>query len=435
MAKKRVLIITYYWPPSGGSGVQRWAYFAKHLEKEGEWEPLVLTVDPDYASYPVIDSSLEELTRDVRVFKTKSFDLLKVYSRLKGGGKSQKIPQGSVGSKNKKSLIDKLALRIRSNYFIPDARVGWNKHAYKEAVEIITKNNVDLIISTGPPHSTHLIADKLKENFKIKWIADFRDPWREVFYSDLFSKYRSEKKDALDAELEIKILNSADYVTTVGESMKELLSGKIANDKNKTHVFHNGYDADLIDSVKEVRNNKFTIVHIGVISEKQPYKALYEFLKELSSTVKEDIRLEIAGNVNDTILDLFKKLDTIEFIYHGKVSHKQAISVMKSGDLLVNCLADTPLSKLLISGKLMEYIACSKPILVIGDKEGDAAKLLNSFETGITLHKEETEQMCSFARNLIENPTSSEANVSQIKEFSRLSISKKLSKFMSSIID
>jgi len=171
--------MTYYWPPSGGSGVQRWMYFAKYLKQQG-WIPFVITVDEKNASYPVLDQSLLTEVDNIHVIKTKTVEPLKWYSLLFTGSKKGGIPQGEV---QKSGLLRKFATYIRGNFFIPDARKGWNSYAVREAVKLVKKENIKTVITTGPPHSTHLIGLKLKSLSEIKWFADFRDPWTDIFYN------------------------------------------------------------------------------------------------------------------------------------------------------------------------------------------------------------------------------------------------------------
>ena len=175
--------MTYYWPPSGGSGVQRWMYFAKHLKQQG-WIPFVITVDEKYASYRVLDKSLLTQVDDIHVTKTKTIELLRWYSLFFTGSKKRGIPQGEV---KKNGFLSRFAAFIRGNFFIPDARKGWNTYAEKGSIKLIKKENINIIITTGPPHSTHLIGSRLKSSLGIKWFADFRDPWTNVFYNkDLY---------------------------------------------------------------------------------------------------------------------------------------------------------------------------------------------------------------------------------------------------------
>jgi glycosyltransferase involved in cell wall biosynthesis len=426
---KKVLIITYYWPPSGGSGVQRWAYFAKYLKEIGECEPIVVTVHPSSASYPVIDESLKELTKGIRVIRTKSFDLLKLYAILKGGKSTENIPQGSVGDSSQKSLFDRLSLYIRANFFIPDARIGWNKYALKSAQKLIDMEGIKLVITSGPPHSTHLTGLKLKKDNNIQWIADFRDPWREVYYNEIFK--RSKRADQKDIDIEKQVLETADFVTTVGPSLGELLESKIKGDKNKVKIFYNGFDHDLLKKVEKEELSTFTIAQIGVFSAKQPYKAYLEFLKSLAKVTP--FNLELAGNIEAFILEEIRKIKGVSLKHHGKVSHAKAIAIMKSAHLLTNCLPSTKEAKLIISGKLMEYISTGNPIMVIGDKNGDAGKLIGEAKAGKVFDANEIQEMVDFALFSKDNIGKQYTEIFP-SQYTRENITKSLSRFLHELL-
>ena len=263
--KGGVIILTYYWPPSGGSGVQRWMYFSKYLKELG-WKPFVITVDQKKASYPVLDNSLEKIVKDIKVIKTSTNEPLKFFSFLTTGGFRKGIPQGEVKNRG---LFNKLSNYIRSNYFIPDARLGWVDFAYRECKKLIIKNNIKHVITTGPPHSTHLIGLKIKKDFEIKWTVDFRDPWVNIFYNKnfLFTKKSINKQK----ELEKKVLNNANLVlTTIGGDLKEQLQLKAPN--QNFAVVPNGYDDVLINKIKSEKSKKyFHIVYTGLLTKNHPY--------------------------------------------------------------------------------------------------------------------------------------------------------------------
>ncbi|MEY5040839.1 MAG: hypothetical protein RLZZ414_370, partial [Bacteroidota bacterium] len=210
-SKKKVLIITYYWPPAGGSGVQRWVKMAKYLE-EFNISPIILTVQEAYAAYPVVDQSFNiDISNSIEVIKTKSRNY---YSFFKIFNKQYKVPQGGVGNKSKSSIFQYISLFIRNHIFVPDPRIGWNKYALKEAKKIITEKNIDIFITTSPPHSTQLIGLELKKwRSDLQWLADFRDPWTDIFYyKDLkhtfISNYLNKKK-------EIEVLSKSNLITVV----------------------------------------------------------------------------------------------------------------------------------------------------------------------------------------------------------------------------
>ena len=379
-----VLIISYYWPPSSGSGVQRWMYFAKYLSDCGV-TPLVLTVDPSKASYRKIDEEFSDFVKDVKVYKTKTLEPLKLYSMLTTGSTKKGIPQGSVGAE-KNGLFSKISRYVRGNIFIPDARIGWKLYAVKAANKIITNNNIDLIITTGPPHSTHLIGRVLKRKYGIKWIADFRDPWTEIYYNqDLLQSKKSKEKDG---KLELSVLNEADRVLTVGPSMADLLMDKIPSQKSKFSFIYNGYDAKKMISVQSQKSNKYmTISYIGLLTDAMPHSTISESLKLFVQQNKgANIKVRLAGDICTSFLDSIQSImppNQIEIL--GYIPHREALNVMKSSDILFTCLPTQDHSKIMISGKMLEYIASGNSILCIGNQESDAAKMIQNNAAGIVL--------------------------------------------------
>lgn len=375
---KKALIISYYWPPSGGSGVQRWMYFAKFLGENGI-EPTVITIDPKEAAYPAMDESLMKHTKDVRVLHTSGgFQVIQLFSKLKGGASANQIPVGDFGSK-KKTRFDKLAGYIRANCFIPDARVGWNKQVIPVAKKLLQEETFDFIITTGPPHSTHLIGLELKKHSSAKWIADFRDPWREVYYNNLFK--RTKRSDILDKKLEMAVIEAADLVLTVGPSMRDLLQRKLPNQPDKFAYILNGFDESLFENCVVNRYKEFTLAHIGVLTAQQPYLEVVKALKQIKIIDPlSSIRFVIVGNVSNEIVDAFQKIPDLVVDYRGKVTHADAIKEMMNADVLINCLPLYGDTKILISGKLMEYLATGNTVIAIGNPEGDAAKIIQQFE-------------------------------------------------------
>ncbi|MEK9782555.1 MAG: glycosyl transferase family 1, partial [Flavobacteriales bacterium] len=202
----KILLLTYYWPPSGGSGVQRWMYFAKHLKAMG-WEPIVITVAPNVAAYPVWDASLAQEVENITVIRTASREPLRWYQRWTGG--STVLPQGAVPRKH---LLQKLAAFVRGNFFLPDARKGWVPFAIQAAEQQLAQHSIGHLITTGPPHSTHLVGLAIKKKHSLQWWADFRDPWSTVFYNSDF--YRLSYAQKKDARLEREVLQKADGILT-----------------------------------------------------------------------------------------------------------------------------------------------------------------------------------------------------------------------------
>jgi glycosyltransferase involved in cell wall biosynthesis len=399
---KKVLIIVYYWPPSGGSGVQRWMYFARYLGDFGI-TPVVLTVDPKKASYKDWDESNSEMVKDVKTFTTNTLELIKLYSLATSGSTTKGIPQGHVGAK-KHGLFGKLSSFVRGNLFVPDARVGWKAYAYRKAVRIIEEENINFVVTSGPPHSTHLIGKKLKEKLDITWMADLRDPWSELYYNKELPRMGWAKN--LDTRLEKQVLEKADAVLTVGPSLRNLLAEKVPDQKSKFHYILNGYDDEALKKVEEIGDGKFRITFIGQFAQAQPHEELFRAINEFCHQYQADtgkIMLCLAGTIDENILKLFGKLPGISVEHYGRVPHLEALKLMKSSQVLLNSLAELEASKILISGKLMEYISTGNPVLCIGDPDGDAAHLLQTLPNAKMFNRDDISGMRAFLCTIFED--------------------------------
>jgi glycosyltransferase involved in cell wall biosynthesis len=434
--KKKILIITYYWPPSGGSGVQRWMYFAKYLGDFG-YDPIVLTVHPDSASYKNTDLSFSKHVSHIKTYTTKTLEPLKMYSLLATGSATQGIPHGHVGGQ-KKGILNKIATYVRGNFFIPDARVGWNRFAIPKALEIVQIENIDTVITTGPPHSTHLIGLAIKEQCKVTWIADLRDPWAEIFYiKDLM---RTKQAEARDANYEAQVINKADKILTIGQKLKELLVKKLPDQAAKFHHIYNGYDAELLASVECSKHSHFQLAFIGVLGASQPYQSVITALAEwLTESKADDVHWVFAGNTNADILeDIRQQLPQINIEYKGYISHAESVGIMKSSQLLFNFLAEQEASEILISGKQMEYIATGNPILTIGNTHGEAAMLMKDLPNANVFEKSQIAEIKEFislvyAKWKNGEPLTSSVDTPHIKTKSRYETTKQLASFLDTL--
>ena len=424
----KVIIVSYYWPPSGGSGVQRWMYFAKHLVENGI-EPIVVTISPENAAYSTFDESLVKQVEHIETHHTTGgFQILKFYSFLKSGNTKKQIPVGDIGDK-KKSKFDKLSAYIRANYFIPDARVGWNKKAIPEIEKIIKKEKIDFIITTGPPHSTHLIGLEIKNKYNLKWVADFRDPWTEVYYNNLFK--RTKRADLKDKSLEKTVLNKADLVLTVGPSMKKMLADKLPNNESKVHAILNGFDEEKLSFIQGKRYQEFTIAHIGIWTLQQANTEIVSALKQIASENKDwQIRFVLVGNIHPEIIQNLQNIPNLIVDHRGKVSHQDALQEMMNADLLLNCQADIPNSKLIISGKHMEYLATGNNMIVIGNKEGDAAELMKGNEKARMISPKDVEELKNSIIHFYQQERKTPVYNVEMNQYSRKSTAKELAELL-----
>ena len=381
---KKVLIITYYWPPSGGAGVQRWVKFAKYLSRLG-YKPFVLTVDPKYATYPQLDESLKnDIPKEVEVFYTKAYDPFALYKKVSS---NKEVPYGGFANTQKLDFKEKVLRFIRGNFFIPDPRRGWNRFAVKAATKIISENQIDTIITSSPPHSTQLIGLKLKKQLGIKWIADLRDPWIDIFYNKLL--YQMRFSVYFNKMLERKVLQGADKVLTVSEDMKRLFCEKTDNMQTRIAVIPNGYDNDDFKKVNLIRDPEtFYISYVGTISNDYPIDGFISALTMLDKEIRDKLKLRFVGKL---ATDHFNKLvkagleENIEQL--GYVQHNLAIDYMFSSNILLLVIPDIKNNKGILTGKLFEYLASKRPILLLGPTDGDAAKIIHETNSGI---------MCSY---------------------------------------
>jgi len=320
MAKK-VLIITYYWPPSGGAGVQRWLKFVKYLPEFG-WEPVVLTVDPEKASYGQKDESLKrEIRKGMEVHCTSTFELYSVYQRFSS---KKEIPYGGFSNEGNISLFQRFSRFVRGNFFLPDPRKGWNRFAYKKAKELICKHRIDTVITTSPPHSTQLIGLKLKKHLGISWIADLRDPWTDIYYYKDF--HHTSLARRIDLYYEKKVLAGADQLITVSPALKRLFLSKAKGiPEDKITVIPNGYDEDdFPEKIEQPNTDRFVITYTGTIAESYDLSGFIQALKSSDESFKKKLLLRFVGNVPETIVKQFhqagleRNLDLAGYVPHKK---------------------------------------------------------------------------------------------------------------------
>lgn len=374
---KKVLIITYYFPPSGGAGVQRWLKMMKFLPEFGI-EPIVLTVDAKYASYPQYDySMLAEIPTGVAVYRTKSREVLSLYKKV---SPNKEVPYGGFANEPQPNLFQKIARFIRGNFFLPDPRRGWNKYAYKKACEIIQKEGIQTVITTSPPHSTQLIGLKLKKNFpSLQWIADLRDPWVEIYYNkDLYQTKWAEKRNM---KYEYSVLTQADKIITVSEDCAKMFK-RNAGPNLPIFVLPNGYDPDDFKDLELIPNEgKKVLSYVGVFSPQYRIDVLVDALRKIAPMWADKLLLRFVGVVCEEAKEMLDDLP-YEIDYIDYVSHKKAIAYMCSSDALLLCIPYIPKNKGILTGKMFEYMAAQKPIVLIGPIDGDAAYIIEKCEAG-----------------------------------------------------
>jgi glycosyltransferase involved in cell wall biosynthesis len=366
----KILIITYYWPPSGGAGVQRWLKFTKYLPSSG-WLPVVLTVKPEFAAYPFKDISLYgEIPLDVEIHRTKAINYFSLYNK-----DQSKIPHSGFASGSDNSRKNIISRFIRGNFFIPDPRKGWNRYAFRKACELIRTENISHIITTSPPHSTQLIGLKLKRKFPhIKWVADLRDPWTDIYYYDMFKPSFLAKM--ADREMERNVLTKADTIITVGQTLAAILGSKGEKISHKINVLPNGYDEEDFEGILPIIPEQFTITYVGTLSPSYPVNGLIEAVKGLRVNDRP-VSLKFVGTVPEPIQELFpvdEEGNRPDFIHYCE--HPEAVRYMMESTMLLLIIPDHPSNKSILTGKIFEYLATGKPVLLLGPADGDAAQLM-----------------------------------------------------------
>lgn len=378
---KKALIITYYWPPAGGPGVQRWLKFVKYLP-DFDITPIVYI--PENPNYPIIDESfVSEIPEEVTIYKypiKEPYKLAGLFSKKQ----AKRISSGVIETKNQ-SFLEKIMLWVRGNFFIPDARKNWVKPSVNFLSGIIEKEGIDTIITTGPPHSVHLIGHHLKQKGKLKWLADFRDPWTTIgYHKELKLSSKSKQKHK---ELERLVLNTADEIVVTSQTTKEEFKGI---SKKPISVITNGYDSDYKGDM--AKTDAFTLSHIGSLLSGRNPSVLWRVLAQLlekNEPFKQHFKLRLAGVVSDDVLKSIYDSGLENYTeLLGYVSHDRAIQLQQESQVLLLVEIDSPETQGILPGKLYEYMAAKRPILAIGPKNWDANQIISDTNTGVVLNYE-----------------------------------------------
>jgi len=378
---KKVLVITYYWPPAGGGGVQRWLKLSKYLPEFG-WQPVIYA--PENADYPLLDDSrVAEVPAGVEVIRQRILEPRRLYGVLAGDSsrRSQEADEIFHRTDEQRSWKQNVAVWLRGNLLVPDARVLWVRPSVKFLTRRLKTHPVDAIVTTGPPHSMHLIGEGLRRRFGVRWIADFRDPWTEIeFFGDMKLTGISESRHR---RLERRILNSADQVVTVSPTWASRLSDR----GGRASVVTNGFDEDDFRGEVVVSNERFRVTHVGSLSMDRNPTALWEYLGHRVNedpVFRDDLEIEFLGRVDPAVVEAAASKGLGQCLrVRGYVSHREAVDAMRRSSiqlLLINKDADNAPGR--IPGKLFEYLAAERPILLIGPKGGDAAAIVRDTGSG-----------------------------------------------------
>lgn len=374
---KRLLIITYYWPPTGGSGVQRWVKFSKYLPQFG-WQPVIYTpLNPERLA--VDESLLGDIPDCAEVIKTHITEPYEIYRRLLGGGaKSEVNPLNA----RDKSLSKRISLWIRGNVFIPDPRALWVRPSVRFLSEYLREHPVDAVVTTGPPHSMHLIGRGLKRSLGVRWIADFRDPWTEMFYYKHLSL--SSSSDRRHHRLEQSVLDESDLVVAVSPPVCRDFASRTST---PVELITNGYDEDDFRDIQpEPHPDKFTIVHTGLFAADGNPLCLWDALAEKcreDAVFRSRLQIRLAGKTDSQIISAIEARGLgANLVNLGYLPHERTVLEQKSADILLLPLRQEPEYAKVLPGKIFEYMASGRPVLGIGQKNCAAADMLRDAGAG-----------------------------------------------------
>ena len=418
----KVLIITYYWPPAGGSGVQRWLKFVKYLQEFGI-EPVVYTVEN--ANYLKQDASLlNEVPKGIEILKQPIWEPTALLFWKKSKQQTKGISNVSKGG---------FLSFIRGNFFIPDPKVFWVKPSVSYLQKYLDNHTIDVIISTGPPHSTHLIAEKLHQKNTVKWLADFRDPWSDLYYNKDFNQLAFAKNK--NKRLEERILRNSDCILTVSNSLKE----ELEKTAKKVEVITNGFDDEFSASNNVILDTKFSISYIGLLPKQSNPKLLFKVLKGLckeSEIFKKDLKLNFIGDISEEVKVeiLANKLDeNTDFV--GYVSHQEAIAYQNKSQVLLLLIPNVKNNKGILTGKLFEYLKAKRPILAIGPEKGDLATILQETNSGVIVNFDAEEKLKLEIVALYQKYKEDKltVNFNNIEKYHRKELTKKLASILKSL--
>ena len=426
---KQALLITYYFPPAGGVSAQRILKFARYLPSYG-YRPTVLTVDQASASYPALDPALRaQLPASVNVVRTRAWDPLTAYARLQGKRKEDVVGIGFV-KEDQSRPMQRFGRWVRGNVFLPDARVGWVPYARRAARRLVRDNAPDVIMTTGPPHSTHFIGSFLQRRYGIPWVADFRDPWSDYFFNANMLQTRFAR--SVIAHMERKVLTRADAVLSVSDGVGEDLQRRAEIGRYET--LPNGYDpADLVPiAPMKRRDDAFVIAHVGTLTREQHVPGLFKAVADLGP----GIELRFVGHVHADVMRA-----GIEMGLEGRlrltpfVPHTEAITHMRQADVLMVSIGSGHLCRGIVSGKVFEYLGIGVPILGLGEPDGDLAALLDATGGGRVFRHDDAAGIRHFLRGLIDGTIRIQAQADAVHKFDRRVLTQRLASVFDALVN
>lgn len=431
---KKVLIISYYWPPSGGISVLRSLKIAKHLRLHG-WEPVVFT--PENADYSTIDQdNFKDVPEGIEILKIPTIEPFKLFKWFTGLKKDANLNNVLSAHDKKMGFAYKFSVWVRSNFFIPDARAMWIQPSVKFLLKYLKENPVDAIFTDGPPHTNTRIATILKQKTGIPWLSDYQDPWSQVdYFQELILTDWGLKKHL---KQEQEAFAAADKITIVSPTWKKDLESIGA--KN-VEVLYWGYDPDDYTNIKIDENiqRKFSMVHAGVMGFDRNPKLLFEAIKELSNEAegfKENFELILIGQVDQAVQQSIADAGIVDLVsYTGSIKRQKALNAIFSAQTLLLLLNQQPNAMGRVPGKLFEYLASKRPIINLGPNNSDVSKLLEKTKAGNSFEYADKESIKSYIKEKYELYKSGTNNSleSKIEDYTHNNITSKIANYLNEI--
>ena len=437
---KRVLIISYYWPPTGGSGVQRWVKFAKYLPAEG-WQPVIYT--PENPEQLAVDASLEaEVPTEAEVIRRRIVEPYEMYKKLlrKSGHSKEAVEVNPVNAQNK-SFLQKVAMWIRGNFFRPDPRCLWIRPSVRFLKKYLKDHPVDLIVSTGPPQSMHMIGRKLAKETGLPWIADFRDPWTKIFYFKHLSMTRATER--WHHKMEKKAMDDATAVVAVSPLVQQDFQ---AMTQTPVELITNGFDEcdfhqEPFKMAEGGPQQLFTITHTGLFAADGNPTVLWEVLAEKCRTCekfRKSLRINLIGKTDEQIIKAAHDAGLGDNVYDlGYQHHARAVDEQRKASLLILPLRKEPEYKAVLPGKLFEYMASYRPILGIGQPDGAMSMILDSTRTGVVFDWEDKVAIAKYIDECWEKHLEGSLRVegSDISQFTRRSLTRRMAQLFDKLTE
>ena len=431
MLMKRVLIISYYWPPTGGSGVQRWVKFAKYLPSEG-WQPVIYT--PENPEQLAVDASLEaEVPAEAEVLKRRIVEPYELYKKVlrRSGHSKEAVEVNPVNAQNK-SMLQKMAMWVRGNLFRPDPRCLWIGPSVRYLKKYLAEHPVDLIVSTGPPQSMHMIGLRLSQETGLPWIADFRDPWTKIFYFKHLQMTRATER--WHKKMERKVLDGATAVVAVSPLVQQEFQ---AMTKTPVELITNGFDdcefnAEPFAMAYGGPAMDFCIAHTGLFAADGNPTVLWDVLSEKSkedAEFRKHLKIKLIGKTDEQILKAIRDAGLeANLMNMGYLEHARAIDEQRKASLLILPLRKEPEYKAVLPGKLFEYLASWRPVMGIGQTDGAMSMILQDAKAGIVLDWDDKDSMRRYIDECWEKHIKGElkATEGEISRFSRINLTRRM---------